>query len=207
MATTAAKTKQAPVGAGVRPLRADAKRNREQVLEAARQVFAKHGLDAQMDEIAQRARLGVGTVYRHFPTKRDLLEALAEKRFEWLAERARQALAEDDAGEAFRNYLRDACALQAKDLALSEAMAGRPEMMGAAAEAAGMNELMSELVGRAQKQGSIRKDISGEDIPMFVCSLSSVTKAGRTLPFMRWERLLEILLDGLSAPGATKLPS
>jgi AcrR family transcriptional regulator len=206
MAAIATKTKQPPVEACERPLRADAKRNRERVLEAARRVFAKHGLDAQMDEIAQRACLGVGTVYRHFPTKADLLVALAEKRFEWLAERAREALAAEDAGEAFRNYLREAAALQAKDLALSEAMASRPEMMRAAAEAAGMNELMNGLVRRAQEDGSIREDISGEDIPMIVCGLSSVTKAGATLGFMRWDRLLEIVLDGLSAPGRTKLP-
>ena len=66
--------------------RADARRNREKVLAAARRQFADHGLDAQIDEIARDAGVGVGTVYRHFPNKEDLLQALADDRFEGLAE-------------------------------------------------------------------------------------------------------------------------
>jgi len=176
------------------------------VLEAARKVFAKHGLDAQMDEIAQRAGVGVGTVYRHFPNKADLLAALAEDRFAWMAGRAREALEQEDGWEAFRAFMRDAAARQADDLALSEAFGSRPEMMGAAAERAGMMGLMNEMVSRAQEQGAMRSDVSGADLPMIVCGLGSVTKAGGTLDFMRWDRLLEIILDGFAAPGATKLP-
>ena len=83
-----------PGAPGVRVLRADAQRNRDAVLEAARKLFAEHGNDAQMDDIARKASVGVGTVYRHFPTKDDLLQALIEKRFAALAERAAEAVAE-----------------------------------------------------------------------------------------------------------------
>ena len=78
------------------PLRADARRNRAAIVKAARAVFAKHGRDAQMDDVARRAKVGVGTVYRHFPTKEALLEALAEDRFRQLAEYATSGV--DDRG-------------------------------------------------------------------------------------------------------------
>jgi AcrR family transcriptional regulator len=189
-----------------RPLRADARRNRERVLNAAHDVFAEHGLEAQVDEIAQRAGLGVGTVYRHFPTKEDLLEALADRKFEWMAERARAALGEDDAWEALCGFIRDAAGRQAEDVAIGEAMGSRPEMMSAAAQRVGMVELLDELVSRARAQGAIREDISGADLPMVFCGLGSVAKAGTALEFMRWDRLLELVLDGLATPKPTRLP-
>jgi AcrR family transcriptional regulator len=189
-----------------RPLRADARRNRERVLNAAHDVFAEHGLEAQVDEIAQRAGLGVGTVYRHFPTKEDLLKALADRKFEWMAERARAALGEDDAWEALCGFIRDAAGRQAEDVAIGEAMGSRPEMMSAAAQRVGMVELLDELVSRARAQGAIREDISGADLPMVFCGLGSVAKAGTALEFMRWDRLLELVLDGLATPKPTRLP-
>jgi AcrR family transcriptional regulator len=189
-----------------RPLRADARRNRERVLNAAHDVFAEQGLEAQVDEIARRAGLGVGTVYRHFPTKEDLLVALADRKFEWMAERARAALAEDDAWEALCGFVRDAAARQAEDVAIGEAMGSRPEMMSAAAQRVGMVELLDELVARARAQGAIREDVSGADLPMVFCGLGSVAKAGTVLEFMRWDRLLELVLDGLATPEPTRLP-
>src|SRR5690242_1941153 len=91
-----------------RPLRADARRNREKVLTAARKVFAEHGGEAQMDDIARRAKVGVGTVYRHFPTKEALLWALAQDTFARIAERARALLEREDAWEAFTTLMWDA---------------------------------------------------------------------------------------------------
>ena len=89
--TSKAPAKPKPADAE-RVLRADARRNRERVLAAAHDVFSEDGLDAQIDDIARRAKVGVGTVYRHFPNKDDLLAALAAERFEWMAERARAIL-------------------------------------------------------------------------------------------------------------------
>src|SRR3954462_12789547 len=84
-----------------RPLRADARRNRERVLTAARAVFAEAGREAQMDDVARRAMVGVGTVYRHFPTKEALIEAIALDAFEQIAQRAREALEQADPWEGF----------------------------------------------------------------------------------------------------------
>ena len=85
-----------------KPLRADARRNREKVLAAARAVFAEQGVDAQMDDVARRADVGVGTVYRHFPTKDALLNALTDELFDVIAAHAREMLELDDPWEAFK---------------------------------------------------------------------------------------------------------
>jgi AcrR family transcriptional regulator len=148
----------------------------------------------------------VGTVYRHFPTKEDLLAALADRKFEWMAERAREALGEEDAWEALRGFVRDAALRTAEDIAIGDAMGSRPEMMSAAAERVGMLELLDELVSRAQAQGAVREDVSGSDLPMVFCGLGSVAKAGTVLEFMRWDRLLELVLDGLATPKPNRLP-
>src|SRR5687767_8360315 len=115
--------------AASRAPRADAVRNREAVIEAARKVMGAEGLEAGMDDIARAAGVGVGTVYRHFPNKDDLMAALADCRFERLAEFAREALAEADPGEAFERFLHRGGELQASDRALSEVMRGRDGLM------------------------------------------------------------------------------
>jgi AcrR family transcriptional regulator len=189
-------------------LRADARRNRARIIEAARTLFAEHGLEAQIDDIAEKAGVGVGTVYRHFPNKDDLVGALAAEHFTALADLARKCIAMDDPWEAFESYMRGSAEIHAADLALSEAMSARPGMMRDAAMSAGMGELMEELVGRAKKAGVVRRDAEWEDVPMMICGLGQITQAAEddAVPFMNWERMLGILLDGIRAPGAGKLP-
>lgn len=191
------------------PQRSDARRNRRRVLVAAREVFSEQGLEAQMDAIARRAGVGVGTVYRHFPTKEALLEALADDRFATLADLAREVRSDPDPWHAFTEYMRRAAAIQAQDLALSQAMASRPGMMGEAAERNDMPALMAELVGRAQKAGVLRADAEWRDVPMMICSLGRLSQAAgdeHPTAFMSWPRLLEILLEGMRAPGTEPLP-
>jgi AcrR family transcriptional regulator len=207
----ATSTATPPPTAGKRIQRADARRNRRRVLDAARARFAEDGLDAQMDEIAEVAGLGVGTVYRHFPTKEHLIEALVEARFERIRERGAQALgeAESDPWEAFCDFMRFSVELQATDRALSQVMASRPETMRAHAEGSGVFELSGELLSRAQESGDLREDAVVEDVPMIICGLGHVTqaaRAGKTAPGMSWERFLAIVLDGLRAPGSAPLP-
>src|SRR3954447_18616085 len=93
-------------GAADRVLRADARRNREAVIAAAKKLFADQGLDAQMPDVARAAKVGVGTVYRHFPTKDDLIAAMAAERFERLAEKAREELEAPDAWEGIADFIR-----------------------------------------------------------------------------------------------------
>ena len=120
-----------------RALRADARRNRQAVTAAAKKLFADQGLDAQMPDVAKAAKVGVGTVYRHFPTKDDLIAALVAERFERLAEKARECLEMRDAWEALADFIRFSAQIQADDRGLCEVMGSRPEVMDAAARAAG----------------------------------------------------------------------
>src|SRR3954470_17871367 len=112
-----------------RVLRADARRNREAVVAAAKKLFADQGLDAQMPDVAKAAKVGVGTVYRHFPTKEDLIAALAAERFERLAEKAREGIAAEDPWEGLCEFIRFAARIQADDRGLCEVMGSRPEVM------------------------------------------------------------------------------
>src|SRR5204863_1369458 len=121
-----------------RVLRADARRNHDAVIAAAKKLFADQGLDAQMPDIAKAAKVGVGTVYRHFPTKDDLIAALAIERFERLAEKAREGIEADDPWEGLCEFVRFSAELQADDRGLCEVMGSRPEVMDASAIAVGL---------------------------------------------------------------------
>jgi AcrR family transcriptional regulator len=189
-----------------RVLRADARRNRDAVIAAAKKLFADEGLDAQMPDIAKAAKVGVGTVYRHFPTKDDLIAALAVERFERLAEKVREALDRDDPWDGLCEFIRFAAQLQADDRGLCEVMGSRPEVMNASALAVGLDKLTEEMVRRAQRSGDLRKDLDWEDIPMIACSMGSVTQAQMGPGLGRWPRLVEIIIDGLRAPSDSKLP-
>jgi AcrR family transcriptional regulator len=207
---TATKTKSPPRDAQIsveRTLRADARRNRQAVLAAAKKLFADQGLDAQMPDVARTAKVGVGTVYRHFPTKDELIAALVGERFERLAEKAREGLEAQDVWEGFSEFIRFAAQIQADDRGLCEVMGSRPEVMDAAARAAGLPELCDQLVTRAQRSGELRQDLEWQDIPMIACGLGQITQATVGPATGRWPRLLEIILDGLRAPGDGKLPS
>jgi AcrR family transcriptional regulator len=189
-----------------RVLRADARRNREAVVAAAKKLFADQGLDAQMPDVAKAAKVGVGTVYRHFPTKEDLIAALAAERFERLAEKARESIAAEDAWEGLCDFIRFSAQIQAEDRGLCEVMGSRPEVMNESALAVGLDELCDQMVKRAKRSGSLRKDLEWEDIPMIACGLGRITPAEMGPATGRWPRLVEIIIDGLRAPGSSKLP-
>ncbi len=181
----------------VRPLRADARRNRERILESARAVFAECGADAQMDDVARRAGVGVGTVYRHFPTKEALLVELLREKFRLFASRARDALEED--GEPFavlEDVLRRNAETMSSDAAIRHALAGADEEIWSQAEAERQElvALTEEMIARARKAGTIRADADANDISMLMCGLSS-TMGG--MPGFDWRRYLELVIDVL----------
>jgi AcrR family transcriptional regulator len=184
--------------------RADARRNRQRVIKAARRCMAREGLEAQMEDVARHAGVGVGTVYRHFRTKDELVEALAEERFERLRDLAHESLTMEDPWEAFETFVRASAHIQTEDRALSEVLTSRPETMGRAAENVGILELVGQLLGRAQAAGVVRKDAHPYDIPMLMCALAGTFRNPRSDP----DRYIGIALDGLraGAPVQTKLP-
>ena len=187
--------------------RADARRNREAILEAARERFGEMGLECQMEDVARSAGVGVGTVYRHFPNKEALLEALIERRFEHLAERATEALEQEDPWEAFCELMRYSAEYSARDRALSELLSQRPASGRASATKTGLVETTEKLIRKAQRTGQMRKDVLVEDVPTIMCGLGSVMGAHEeSMPALNWERFLALLLDGMRAPGGQKLP-
>jgi AcrR family transcriptional regulator len=207
MATTRTQPPTPAVTDGEPRLRADARRNREAVLAAARERFGKDGLECQMEDIARTAGVGVGTVYRHFPTKRELLAALVSDRFQRLADRAHEALGEDDPWQAFCDLIRFSAELTVRDRALSEFVSSQPDLGQHEAVKSGLVDATAELIAKAQRAGGMRKDAVIEDVPTLICGLAAVTGgAAGNMPEMNWERYVEIMLDGLRAPGANKLP-
>jgi AcrR family transcriptional regulator len=191
-----------------KPLRADARRNRLLVLDAARECFAREGIAAQMDDIAARAGVGVGTVYRHFETKEALTQALAADYFAGEAALAKAALERDDPWEAFCFFIRNGAELLAESRALSQISADRPEVMRDAAAAAdvelGFFGTIEIIITRAKDAGTLREDFQLEDIPAIMCSLGALQISRGA--YANWRRVLEIVLDGLRAPAGHPLP-
>jgi AcrR family transcriptional regulator len=197
---TTSATSPVPTATGeARVQRADARRNRAKVLVSARKLFAKQGLDAQIDEIARDAGVGVGTVYRHFPTKEDLLQALADERFVGLAQAADAALEAQDPGHGFVEFMTYSARVMAEDRGLSEAMDQLPGLCRVAAERVEMLRRTDEVLTRAQESGDIREDLVAEDIPALICGLGRAVRSEVERPTMSWERFLEIILAGLRA--------
>jgi len=177
-------------------MRADARRNRERVLAAARECFAEHGLDAQVDDVAQRAGVGVGTVYRHFPTKDALARALADDHFERIEGIIRDALEVEDAWEGFSQFVWRSVDILAADRGLAQVVAERPEEMEAAALASeGLQSGIEALVARGKAAGVLRADLEWWDIPMTMCVLGHAVQ--KTGPNMNLARYVTLLLDGL----------
>lgn len=181
-----------------RPQRADARRNRQRILESAREVFSESGAEAQIDDVARRAGVGVGTVYRHFPTKEALLSELVREKFRLLSEGARAALMRT--GEPFdvlTEWLRANATQLGRDAAMQQALAGAGDQIWiqAAAEQEELVELTAKLVARAHATSSIRADATAADIGMLMCGLCA-TMAHPARGF-DWHRHLELIIDAL----------
>jgi AcrR family transcriptional regulator len=187
-----------------RPLRADARRNRERVLQAARRVFSEQGREAQMDDVARGAEVGVGTVYRHFPTKEVLLEALAVDAFERIVVIAHENLANiADPWEALTHTLWSGAEILAADRALSEAMSEIPGPVPIGLDSQReLNATMTELLHRAQAAGVLRPDVVLDDIPMLMCGIGAATRKSHQCPGS-WRRHMTIIIDGLRASSAS----
>jgi AcrR family transcriptional regulator len=187
-------------------LRADARRNLERILEAARSVFAEEGLEASVAEVAERAGVGTATIFRRFPTKDDLVAAMLERELEAFIPRAKAAAEADDpsAGLAdlfsavVEGFITDRCFSQASGGDLFE----RPRMQELVGE---LTAAIEELLRRARKAGVIRRDVVAEDIGFLV---NAIGLAGERLEHSApgvWRRYVEIVLAGLAPQDGRKL--
>jgi AcrR family transcriptional regulator len=170
-------------------LRSDARRNLERVLDAAIEVFAAEGPDASIDEIARRAGVGHGTVFRRFPTKDDLMFAVIERRVEEMRALAEEALAADEAGPAFFDFVRRLAELNMSAPGLHRCVVhcgGKPG-------AAELEKLFARIVSRAQRASAVRRDVKPADVQVLV--RSALVNA----PERQWSRYLDVVLDGLRA--------
>jgi AcrR family transcriptional regulator len=180
------------------PLRADAERNRQRLLVAAKDLFASRGLHVTLDEVARHAGVGTGTAYRRFPNKDALIDALMVDRIGELADIARECLQDPDPWRGLTGYFERALALQAADRGLKEVLfssgRGRERSNQARQQIA---PVVTELVRRAQEAGAVRSDIAVSDVPLINFMLNTVVDFGRDVEPDLYRRYLAIVLDGL----------
>jgi len=189
-------------------LRSDARRNRERLVASARELFAREGVDVSVEEITRHASLGMGTLYRHFPTKEELVDAVLEDAFAELIELAEDAATAEDAWAGLASFLEEALARHAANRGLKDVVAssghGRER---AAAMRTRIQPLMRRLVERAHEQGTLRPDFAPEDLPLVFWTAGAVIERTAAVAPGHWRRYLGLLLDGLRAPAATPLPA
>ncbi|MFD8816146.1 TetR/AcrR family transcriptional regulator [Streptomyces sp. NPDC059627] len=181
-----------------RPLRADAQRNRARVLAAAEKVFAERGTAASTEEVARAAGVGVGTVFRHFPSKEALLQALVVERLARIAVDAREHAALPDARAAFFDFFTSVVRGSATKLELVDALAelGIHPNEAVATVAEEVTEALSALLQQAQRAEAVRTDIGVSDV---IALLAGASQARRYAPD---DRPLAVILDGLRVPSA-----
>lgn len=187
-------------------LRKDAELNRRRIVAAAREVFRDRGMGATLNDVAHHAGVGVGTVYRRFSDKEELVDALFDDMVETVDGYTRAALEEPDAWVGLTFALEKVCEVQALDRGLREVMLGTgrgPERQAQMRER--VAPLLGRLIARAKEQGKLRPDIVAPDFPALQLMLGAITEhLGR--PEL-WRRYLALVLDGMRArPDLVALP-
>jgi len=178
-------------------LRADARRNRERILASAQELFARDGDKAQMEEIAAHAGVGMGTVYRHFPTKADLLTEMVRSRFAMFGEMALEVENIEDPFEALQQLMIGSAEVVENDAGFQLAMMGSDELEweGIEEEKAKFAEPTTRIIERAVESGAVRSDLTFADFPALMCSVTSImyfSPGGA-----QWRRHLDLLLAGI----------
>jgi AcrR family transcriptional regulator len=185
--------------------RADAVRNRERVIMAASEVFSERGLGAGVPEIAGRAGVGKGTVYRCFPTKEHLIGAVAAERMRWFLVATEAAAERPDAGEAFRELLLRVAERQASDNVIADAIALDLRLPELVAIREATTAALGRLLRRAQEQGAMRPDVTAEDVRVLVRGVARLLRADERHDPAAWRRYAALIADGLRAGGERPL--
>lgn len=188
-------------------LRADAARNRERIIAAARRVFAEQGLDAPIEEVARQAGVGIATLYRRFPTRDELIAAAFDNKMAAYADAVSVALADPDAWHGFCGYLETVCAMQATDRGFADLLTlSLPTAKEFEAERARAYHGFVELIDRAKATGRLRADFVPEDLVMLLMACAGVITATADAAPGTYRRLLAYLLQAFAGPGAEPLP-
>lgn len=187
-------------------LRVDAERNRGRIVAAAQAAFAERGLAVPLEEVAKEAGVGIGTLYRRFPGRDDLIAACFEARLAEYARSAEEALDAADGWSGFRAHLERICSMQAADRGLKDVLTRTfPNARGLEAHRRRGYELSVRLIKRAQAEGSLRPDVVPEDLVLLLMANAGVVQgAGAEAPDA-WRRFLGLILDGLRSEGASEL--
>ena len=190
-----------------RPLREDARRNRDRLLAAARELFAARGVEVAMADIARHAGVSNGTLYNRFPTREDLIEAVFIDRLETMVALAGRALADDDPWRGLAGYLTAVCELQAADRGFNEVAArGLPPSPAAQRLQEEGQAAIARLLDRAKEAGELRADLALEDLAFVIWGISRTVEMTAGFAPRLWRRHLALLLDGFRAEGAHPLP-
>jgi AcrR family transcriptional regulator len=192
-----------------RPLRKDAERNRQRILKAAAEVFTERGLEATLDDVARQAGVGVATVYRRFPDKASLTDAMFEERINAMHDLATQALDADDPWEGLVGFMETAAEMLTRDRGLRQILMFAAQGHKRVGYARGrMRPVVGRLVERAQAAGQVRPDLGATDIPVLEFMLGATAEYARDVRPDIWRRYLTLMLDSLrpSRPNFTPLP-
>src|SRR3954469_25654539 len=181
-----------------RPLRKDAERNRQRLLTAAGELFAECGLDVTLNDIAHHAGLGVGTAYRRFANKEEVIDAYFENKLDQVARLADEALHDPDPWHGLVTYVERASALQMDDRDLMQIFRNPARGQQRVAQAsARIAPLIVAIVERAREHGRLRADFEGTDLPMIQLALTTIMEATRGFEPSLYRRYLTIFLDGM----------
>ncbi|MFF0223374.1 TetR/AcrR family transcriptional regulator [Streptomyces sp. NPDC004629] len=187
-----------PESPPARPLRADAERNRRRIIAAAQELFAHRGLDVTLDDIARHAGVGVGTAYRRFANREELIDAVFEGALQHLIALAEQALSHEDPWEGLVQLFLATGQDFADDRGLREVLLeGTQGKDRAAAARERLTPAVGAVIRRAQEAGQLRGDIEPTDFPLIQLMLGAVTQHSRNLAPELWKRYLTLILDGL----------
>jgi AcrR family transcriptional regulator len=187
--------------------RSDALRNRAKLVAAARELFAGNGVDVSVEEITQHAGVGMGTLYRHFPTKDELIDAVLEDAFDEIIRLAQEAAAADDAWAGLTDFFERLLELHAQNRGVKDIVALRGHgSRRAEAMRARLRPLLAQIVERAHEQGTLRRDFTSDDLPLVFWTANRVIELTQDAAPDFWRRYLALLLDGLRSAAATPLP-